>query len=79
MAAQTGQVTMLKELLGLSSPDDITGYSKTSPLHCAVRAGQIKSVQILLEKGADPMKLDSWGRSCKYKICHLKIHLNTTL
>lgn len=64
MAAQTGQVILLEKLTTLGKFDDVSGSLKTTPLHCAVRAGQIKSVQALLAMGADPMKLDAWGRTC---------------
>ncbi|XP_034242517.1 ankyrin repeat domain-containing protein 16-like [Thrips palmi] len=64
MAAQAGQCQMLETLSGLIKSDDGLGSFKTTPLHCAVRAGQIKSVETLLAMGADPTKLDSWGRSC---------------
>ncbi|XP_026278025.1 ankyrin repeat domain-containing protein 16-like [Frankliniella occidentalis] len=65
MAAQTGQVAMLKYLLEevcLNIKIDLN--MKTTPLHCAVRAGQTEAVVELLEKGADPKSLDFWGRSC---------------
>ncbi|KAK3927780.1 Ankyrin repeat domain-containing protein 16 [Frankliniella fusca] len=65
MAAQTGQIDMLRYLLAEVSPDmQIQLNSKSTPLHCAVRAGQCEAVVELLNKGADPQYLDFWGRSC---------------
>lgn len=79
MAAQTGQVIMLKKLLELVNVCDESEPSKTTPLHCAVRAGQIESVETLLAKEADPMKQDAWGRTCKYATYYEKTSERTTM
>lgn len=68
MAAQAGQVHMLQYLMEelQCSVDNSINSKKTTPLHCAVRAGQIKSVEFLLAMGAEPKLMDSWDRSCEY-------------
>lgn len=67
MAAQTGQIPVLEHIIKEVGPTSSMCSklgSKTTPLHCAVRAGQVQALRVLLKFGADPMILDSWGRSC---------------
>jgi truncated hemoglobin YjbI/ankyrin repeat protein len=38
-------------------------YNGATPLHYAVKAGFVKTIQVLLEQGADPQALDDRGRT----------------
>lgn len=70
LAAAGGQGAIVRRLLaagasaGLTSPDagcarkDAAGHT---PLHAAVRGGDVDAVQALLDAGANVLAEDSWG------------------
>jgi ankyrin repeat protein len=62
IACKTGDPDAVRELLG-KNPFLATAEIEFGPLHCAVRGGHTRIVQLLLEQGADPDSVthNIWG------------------
>ncbi len=53
-AAQAGDVTMIRYLLGQGADLNSRTWTENTPLNSAIRSFSLKAVRLLLEKGADP-------------------------
>lgn len=64
MAAQTGYVDMARYLLSIGGFDlEARNRDYCTPLILAARYRQVDMVQFLLENGANPNAMDSYGSS----------------
>ncbi|KAF2760486.1 ankyrin, partial [Pseudovirgaria hyperparasitica] len=79
LRAKPGALELVRRLVDCGAPvnkikyeDDLTTYRERvpfglgTPLHRAAEFGKTEIVMLLLEKGADPLKLDSKGKTARF-------------
>jgi hypothetical protein len=62
LAVHNDRVSVLKLLLQAKADSNV-GNGRVTPLHRAARQGNLGMVKLLLAAGADPTRVDQWGRT----------------
>ena len=62
LAVHNDRVSVLKVLLQAKADRNV-GNGRVTPLHRAARQGNLGMVKLLLAAGADPTRVDQWGRT----------------
>jgi ankyrin repeat protein len=60
-AAARGDLSTLRTLRSFGVGTDVNGFLVGGPLHCAVAGGQLQSIAVLVDMGADLNRLDGYG------------------
>uniref|UniRef100_A0A7S0ZBF5 Non-specific serine/threonine protein kinase n=1 Tax=Timspurckia oligopyrenoides TaxID=708627 RepID=A0A7S0ZBF5_9RHOD len=58
-----GRVDLVRQLIDEGAPVSLGDYDRRTALHLAVAERHLAVVSLLLERGADPMVRDRWGRT----------------